>query len=42
MQSRGFRGEVEILDTLTWQGRDWLWLAAFAIVSAAAVWLGRF
>jgi cobalt/nickel transport system permease protein len=41
MQSRGFRGEVRMLDTLTWRRRDWLWLSLFLIVSAIAVWLGR-
>lgn len=41
MQSRGFRGEVQVMDTLTWRGRDWLWLAAFLLVSVIAVWLGR-
>jgi cobalt/nickel transport system permease protein len=42
MESRGFRGEVQVLDTLAWHGRDWLWLTAFVLVSAIAVWLGRF
>jgi cobalt/nickel transport system permease protein len=42
MQSRGFRGEVQVLDTLTWRRQDWLWLAAFLIVSAVAVWLGGY
>ena len=41
MQSRGFRGEVQILDTLTWGRRDWLWLSAFVLVSVIAMWLGR-
>ena len=42
MQSRGFRGEVQVLDTLAARRRDWLWLAVFVLVSAIAAWLGRF
>lgn len=42
MQSRGFRGEVQVIESLTWHGRDWLWLIGFLLISAAAVWVGRF
>lgn len=42
MQSRGFRGEVLVLDELAWHRRDSLWLAAFLIIAALAVALGRF
>ena len=41
MQSRGFRGEVYVLDEFEMKQRDW---AAFALVlatAAAAVWAGR-
>jgi cobalt/nickel transport system permease protein len=41
MQSRGFRGEVQVIDTFVWRSRDWLWLALFLAVAAFAVWLGR-
>ncbi len=41
MQSRGFRGEVYVLDEFEMQTRDWLALAAFAALAAAAFWLGR-
>jgi cobalt ECF transporter T component CbiQ len=41
MQSRGFRGEVFILDDFAMQRRDWLALAGFAALAAAAVWAGR-
>ncbi len=41
MQSRGFRGEAQVMDALTWRGADWLWLAAFVAVAAVAVWMGR-
>jgi cobalt/nickel transport system permease protein len=41
MQSRGFRGEVLMLDTLTWRARDTLWLGAFLLLAFVAVWLGR-
>jgi len=41
MQSRGFRGEAQLMDALAWRGTDWLWLASFLIVATVAVWLGR-
>ncbi|MDE3090605.1 MAG: cobalt transporter CbiM [Chloroflexota bacterium] len=41
MQSRGFRGEAQVMDALTWREADWLWLAAFVAVAAGAVWVGR-
>jgi cobalt ECF transporter T component CbiQ len=41
MQARGFRGEVYVLDDFAMQGRDWLALAAFAVLAGAAVWAGR-
>lgn len=41
MQSRGFRGEVQIMDGFNWRTADWLALAAFVGVAALAVWLGR-
>ena len=42
MLSRGFRGEVHLLDTFRWQMRDSIWLAIFLGVAALAAWLGRF
>jgi cobalt ECF transporter T component CbiQ len=41
MQARGFRGEVYVLDDFAMQARDWLALAAFGVLAAAAVWAGR-
>jgi len=41
MQSRGFRGEVYILDEFRMAGRDWTALTLFAGASAAAIWAGR-
>ena len=41
MQSRGYRGEVAILDEFQIQRFDWIMLAGFTLISAAAFWLGR-
>ena len=41
MQARGFRGEVYLLDDFAMRRADWLTVAAFAAVTAAAVWAGR-
>jgi cobalt ECF transporter T component CbiQ len=41
MQARGFRGEVYVLDEFQMSARDWTALAAFAALTAAAVWAGR-
>jgi cobalt/nickel transport system permease protein len=41
MQSRGYRGEVSTLDEFQIRGLDWAMLAAFALLSIAAFWLGR-
>jgi cobalt ECF transporter T component CbiQ len=41
MQSRGYRGKVAILDEFQIGSLDWAMLAAFALVSVAAFWLGR-
>lgn len=41
MQSRGFRGEVYVLDDFRMSALDWTALAAFAALAAAAVWAGR-
>ncbi|HET7216329.1 MAG TPA: cobalt ECF transporter T component CbiQ [Terriglobia bacterium] len=41
MQSRGYRGGVSSLDEFQVRGLDWAMLAAFAVVSIAAFWLGR-
>ena len=41
MQSRGFRGEVYVLDEFEMKVRDWGGLALFAMLAAAALWAGR-
>jgi cobalt/nickel transport system permease protein len=41
MQSRGFRGEVYLLDDFQMTGLDWLAAIAFTALTAAAVWAGR-
>jgi cobalt/nickel transport system permease protein len=40
MQSRGFRGEVYVLDEFRASARDRVWLAAFVILAALALWIG--
>jgi cobalt/nickel transport system permease protein len=41
MLSRGFRGEIRLLDEFTMKARDYAGLAAFLCVGAAAAWIGR-
>lgn len=41
MQSRGFRGEVYMLDEFKMQMRDWLWLVIFLAIASVAFYLGR-
>jgi cobalt/nickel transport system permease protein len=41
MQSRGFRGEAQVMDEIAWRGADWAWLGVFVAVADVAVWLGR-
>lgn len=41
MQSRGFRGEVYVLDEFEMHRRDWSWLALFLALGSAAIWMGR-
>jgi len=41
MQSRGYRGDVSVLDEFRVRGLDWSMLAGFALISAAAFWWGR-
>jgi len=41
MQSRGFRGEVYMLDDFTMRGIDWCWLFLFSAVAMTVVWVGR-
>jgi cobalt/nickel transport system permease protein len=41
MQSRGFRGEAQVMESLVWRAADWVWLGAFVAVAVIAVWLGR-
>jgi cobalt/nickel transport system permease protein len=41
MQSRGFRGEVYVMNDFHARIDDWLWLAGFACLIALALWWGR-
>lgn len=41
MQSRGFRGEVLVMDNLEWRRTDTIWLVIFLVVAAIAIGLGR-
>ncbi len=41
MQSRGFRGEAQIMSDLKWRRRDTIWLAGFVSVAVLAIWMGR-
>jgi cobalt/nickel transport system permease protein len=41
MQSRGFRGEAQVLDTLVWRRLDWLWLGVFLSIALVATWTSR-
>jgi cobalt/nickel transport system permease protein len=41
MRSRGFRGEVYLLQDFRARAADWCWLAGFALLAAAALWWGR-
>jgi cobalt/nickel transport system permease protein len=41
MQSRGFRGEAQVMQTLTWRAIDWVWLLVFMAIAGSAMWLGK-
>jgi cobalt/nickel transport system permease protein len=41
MQSRGFRGEVEILDDFRMTMWDYAGLLVFLLAGSVAVWMGR-
>jgi cobalt/nickel transport system permease protein len=41
MQSRGFRGEVYVLDEFHARPADWCWSGGFALAAAAAFWCGQ-
>ncbi len=41
MQSRGFRGEVHVMQEFRAAASDWLWLGGFVSAGAAAAWWGR-
>jgi len=41
MQSRGFRGEVYVLDDFQMKGWDWAALLTFLALASASAWLGR-
>jgi cobalt ECF transporter T component CbiQ len=41
MQSRGFRGEVQVLPDFRARAADWCWLAGFVLLAMGALWWGR-
>jgi cobalt ECF transporter T component CbiQ len=41
MQSRGFRGEVYVLEEFEMSAKDWLALGTFMALGAGALWIGR-
>ncbi len=41
MQSRGFRGEAQVMEDLSWRASDWAWTAAFVAIALSGIWLGR-
>ncbi len=41
MQSRGFRGEVHVMQDFSATVADWYWLAGFAAIAIAGIWWGR-
>jgi cobalt/nickel transport system permease protein len=41
MQSRGFRGEVQVLDDFRMKSLDWAALMAFAFAAVVLAWVGR-
>ncbi len=41
MRSRGFQGEVYVLDEIRMNAQDWMALVFFSGLGAAALWGGR-
>jgi cobalt/nickel transport system permease protein len=41
MQSRGFRGEAQVMETIQWRAVDFLWLGVFIAVAGGAAWMGK-
>ncbi len=41
MRSRGFRGEIHLLQDFRTRATDWFWLAGFALLAAVSLWWGR-
>jgi cobalt/nickel transport system permease protein len=41
MRSRGFRGEIRLLEDFRARATDWCWLAGFGLLAAASLWYGR-
>ncbi len=41
MQSRGFRGEAQVMESLAWRATDWAWAAMFVAIALVGAWLGR-
>ena len=40
MRSRGFRGEIHLLQDFRARATDWCWLAGFSVLAAASLWYG--
>jgi energy-coupling factor transporter transmembrane protein EcfT len=41
MRSRGFRGEIHLMQDFRARTTDWFWLAGFGFMAAASLWWGR-
>ena len=41
MRSRGYRGEIHVLQDFRARASDWGWLAGFVVLALAALWWGR-
>jgi cobalt ECF transporter T component CbiQ len=41
MRSRGFRGEIYLLEDFRARASDWCWLAGFGLLAATSLWYGR-
>ena len=41
MRSRGFQGEIYVLDEFQTGWLDWVMLALFTVIAALALWFGR-
>jgi len=41
MESRGFRGDIQVLSDFRMRSLDYVVLLLFLVAAAAAVWMGR-